>query len=202
MTRHSHKQRNAQRTIILMFVLALLPILLALLFYCNPQWIGRYKNYGTLIVPPVQLADGELTPLGAFSKQHFSELDGRWLFIHVVPRLSSTCDEACLKSVYNSHQLWLMLNQNLMRIRRLVVFADAEAGGKVMSAINDPYLLYAVAGKTLFQALSESIPAPLISGTVVLRDPLGNVMLWYNRDFDSYKVKKDLSRLFRTSRVG
>ncbi len=202
MTNTNNNHNKSWRTITLMFVMALLPIVLAILFYFNPQWIKHYKNYGALITPPIELQKTDLTALGAFSEQHFDELDERWLLIHVIPEHATDCDAVCRKSVFHSHQLWLMLNQNLMRLRRVMVFSDAETGSRIQSTINDPYLLYAVGRQSFLTRLATLHSAPIAAGTVVLRDPLGNVMLWYNPDFDPYKVKKDLSRLFRTSRVG
>ncbi len=202
MTTNDKQQKSNRRTIILMLIMSILPILGAILFYMNPQWIGGYKNYGNLITPPIQLQKSDLAAFGTFSQQNFSELDNHWLFIHIVPEPAANCDETCLKAIKNSHQLWIMLNQNLLRLRRIVVFPDTGIAAKLKPAIKDDYLLHAVGNQSLFSQLSKKLPTPIRAGTLLLRDPLGNVMLWYSPDFDPYKVKKDLSRLFRTSRIG
>ncbi len=202
MTISDKKQKNTRRTIILMLILSILPILGAILFYMNPQWISSYKNHGSLITPPIQLGKSDLVAFGRFSQENFSELDNHWVFIHIVPEQADNCDEACIKAIDDSHQLWIMLNQDLMRLRRLVVFSNADVAATLQPAIKDDYLLYAVGSQTLFNQLSKKLPEPIHAGTLLLRDPLGNVMLWYSPDFDPYKVKKDLSRLFRTSRIG
>ncbi len=198
----SINNKSTRRTLVLMLVLTVLPILMATLFYLNPQWISSYKNYGTLIMPPIQLKKSDLKALGAFSEQHADELDDRWLMIHVIPENVSECDESCQLAIHHSRQLWLMLNQNLMRLRRVLAVSNPKTGAKAALEIDDEYLLYVVGNNDLFNSISKVIPSPVRPGTVVLRDPLGNVMLWYKPDFDPYKVKKDLSRLFRTSRVG
>jgi hypothetical protein len=204
MTINNHKRASNRRTIILMLVLSILPVVLAGLYYVNPQWISRYKNYGTLISPPIQLPTNALSAFGEFSKQHFTELDDRWLLIHIVPEHIIECDQASALAIYNSHQLWLMMNQNLMRLRRVVVFASADIAAQLEPtlAIEDEYLLYAVGEPLLFNQLSNIVPTSMTVGTLLLRDPLVNIMLWEEPDFDVYKVKKDLSRLFRTSRIG
>jgi hypothetical protein len=204
MTTSNHKQTSNRRTIILMLVLSILPVVLAGLYYMNPQWISGYKNYGTLISPPIQLPTNALSAYGEFSKQHFTELDDRWLLIHIIPEHSVDCDKACMLAIHNSRQLWLMMNQNLMRLRRVVVFSNTASAAKLEPtlAIEDDYLLYAVGNPLLFNQLSNIASTPMTVGTLLLRDPIGNVMLWYGPDFDAYKVKKDLSRLFRTSRIG
>ncbi|MCH9699434.1 MAG: hypothetical protein K0U68_15150 [Gammaproteobacteria bacterium] len=193
---------SARRTIILMFVITLLPVLIALLLYLNPQWISRYKNYGNLIQPPVQFKKNELTPADEFSISNFSELDNRWILIHLIPRQEQDCDQQCETAIYQSHQLWLMLNQNLMRIRRLALYHSIEQVEKLKSNLDDQYLLHALGSDSLFQRVNQRLPQPLKAGTVVICDPLGNLMLWYTPDFDPYKVKKDLTQLFKSSRIG
>ncbi|MEE9346150.1 MAG: hypothetical protein V3U88_11140 [Methylococcales bacterium] len=202
MTNSNKQQKRNRRTIVLMLLMSVLPIVAAILFYINPQWIGSYKNYGTLITPPLQLQKNDLTAFGDFSQQHFSELDDHWVFIHIMPEQVNSCHERCAKALYHSHQLWIMLNQNLMRLRRVAVFPSVDVATKLKSVIGDDYLLYAVGSQSLFNQLSTVLPTPIDAGTIVLRDPLGNIMLWYSADFDPYKAKKDLSRLFRTSRIG
>ena len=202
MTSSNNQQKINRRTIVLMLIMSVLPIVTALLLYMNPQWISRYKNYGTLITPPLQLQKNDLTAFGKFSQQHFDELDNHWVFIHIMPEQVNSCNERCTKALYHSHQLWIMLNQNLMRLRRVAVFPNTDIAEKLKSVIKDDYLLFAVGSRSLFNQLSKALPSPIDAGTIVLRDPLGNVMLWYSPDFDPYKAKKDLSRLFRTSRIG
>jgi hypothetical protein len=199
----SPKIKN-RRTVILMLVMSILPIIFAGLYYANPQWISHYKNYGTLISPPIQLPENSLSAFGEFSKQHFNELDDRWVFMHIIPEHVVDCDKACTLAIHNSRQLWLMLNQNLMRLRRVVVFSKLNIAAKLEPVLlaEDEYALYAIGAPAMFNQISKIIPVPIASGTLLLRDPLGNVMLWYGPEFDPYKVKKDLSRLFRTSRIG
>lgn len=202
MTNSDNQQKTNRRTIVLMLIMSLLPIVAAILFYMNPQWIGGYKNYGTLITPPLQLQNSDLTAFGDFSQQHFSELDDHWVLIHIMPEQANSCNERCAKALYHTHQLWIMLNQNLLRLRRVVVFSNTTIATKLKPTIDDDYLLYAVGSRSLFDQLTTTLPSPIDAGTIVLRDPLGNIMLWYSPDFDPYKAKKDLSRLFRTSRIG
>ncbi len=206
MTSSNKKQASNRRTIILMLVMSVLPVVLAGLYYMNPQWISSQKNYGTLITPPIQLQKNDLSAIGQFSKQHFAEIDDRWVFIHIIPEHAADCNDSCIaavdQTIGRSRQLWLMMNQNLMRLRRVIVFADTDIAAKLEPVIKDEYLLYAVGKPEFFNQISKNVPAPIAVGTLLLRDPLGNVMLWYSPDFDPYKVKKDLSRLFRTSRIG
>jgi hypothetical protein len=205
------KRRSVRRTIILMSIIALLPIFAALLLYQNTQWIDQYKNYGTLIIPPVQWEDDDLIPVGDFAQQHFAELDGRWVLMHLFVNDNAQCNEQCKKDIINSRQLWMMLNKDLMRVRRVLAFTSVTAANTFLANIEqekkpnddkgDPFVLYAIASNRFRTAIQQVIPNPQ-HGMMLLRDPLGNVMLWYGSSFDPYKVKKDLSRLFRTSRVG
>ena len=52
-------------------------------------------------------------------------------------------------------------------------------------------------------ALSAKLPATgAVSDHIYLVDPLGNLVLRYPRDADPTRIKKDLSRLLRASRIG
>ena len=52
-------------------------------------------------------------------------------------------------------------------------------------------------------ALVDKLPAvSSVRDHIYLVDPLGNVMMRYPRDADPSRMKKDLARLLRASRIG
>jgi len=55
-------------------------------------------------------------------------------------------------------------------------------------------------------ALLEKIkiykPDGLVNGAIMIMDPLGNLMMHYDANFDPYAVKGDLKKLLRISQIG
>ncbi len=187
--------------LILIFFLCAAPLLLAWVMFQNPQWLSGRTNYGKLIVPAVPVDRSKFSGFDAFSRQNLNEMKGHWVLLQVVT--DRGCQKVCKESLYKTKQIRLMLNKDLLRLRRVVILdakdGEQQAGDRWR---DDRYLLRVRPGHGLIDCLSDAIGRPLEEGMVFVMDPFGNVLLWYPPGFDPYGVKKDLKRLLSVSQIG
>lgn len=158
-------------------------------------------NYGHLITParPIDYAELLQTPVTA--AETLPEIKGHWVMVQVAS--GPVCGEECQKTAVKTGRMRLMLNKELSRVRRLLLFpGQADAASAQELAGRDPTLLMAGLSESLRQRLQEATGEPLAEGGLLLLDPFANVMMWYSPGFDPYGVLRDLKRLLRNSQIG
>lgn len=187
--------------LIAIVAICLAPVLVAWLIYKNPEWLTNKANYGTLITPAFKIDPALLTGADSFSRNNVNEYTGRWVMMHLIA--SERCDIACSTVVNATKHIRLMLNKDLLRVRRIVVVSDKMAGDEAQSIwADDPTLLRFTAGSELFDQVANLISKPVTNGILFLVDPLSNLMMWYKPGFDPYGVKKDMKKLLDVSQIG
>jgi len=151
-------------------------------------------NYGELVVgsqlpdAPLKLAGG-----GDFS---FSQLRGKWLFVTVD---AAACDAYCDKKLWQIRQVRKTQGKYPERIERVWLITDGGIPGERQRSEYEGTWFVNAAGSAVLDVLPH---AGALSDHVFLIDPLGNVVLRYPRDADPTRIKKDLQRLLRVSRIG
>jgi cytochrome oxidase Cu insertion factor (SCO1/SenC/PrrC family) len=183
--------------------------LFAVLAVCASPMIASYltyyvikpesrTNYGALIDPrayPIPALgatslDGKPVALDAFK--------GKWIMLHSA---AADCDEACRKRLHDMRQLRLAQGKDMDRIERVwLVTDDKPVETMLMREYDGTHFL-----RVPEQALNKWLPTE--NGTVpqdhiYMIDPLGNLMMRFPKDADPNKVKKDLSKLLKASRIG
>lgn len=170
----------------------------ALYYFWQPS--GRI-NYGEL-VEGVTLPAGALAPLvppvpnGADKPFDFTQLRGRWIYVTVD---SGACDDYCQKKLWKMRQVRLTQGKYPERIERVWLVNDEQ---RVAESVMKEYQ-----GTWVAAAQGQSVLKLLPYGDtqrdhIYLVDPLGNVVLRYPKDADPTRMKKDLTRLLRVSRIG
>ena len=179
-------RRSARRNLIALAAVALLPLVGSYLLY----WFWTptaFVNYGDLLAVPLP----ELQARNALP-----QLKGKWAFLMVD---SGACDAWCRRKLYIMRQVRLTQGKNMERIERAWLLDDTVPPA--------PALVREYAGTYLLPAQGSALLAKLpVSGVlrdhIYIVDPLGNLVLRYPRDADPSRIKKDLSRLLRASRIG
>lgn len=191
--------------LLLILALCIIPFITAYWLGGNADFINRIKsrttNKGQLITPVITTERSDLMGIDSFSADNINELTGHWVILNIAPL--TECATECLKAIYKTKQLRLMLNKDLTRTRRAVLFMqDVNAQTAEQWLKDDKVLLKVKPSQSLQQKLTELRHGSIPDGMLFLMDPLGNLMMQYEPGFDPYKVKNDLTHLLRISQLG
>ncbi len=115
----NEQQKKNQRLIIVIFSMTIIPFLIAWGLKENPGLVKGTTNQGQLVVPPITIAQQDVSGFDTFSANNIKELQGHWLIANVIP--NEGCNEVCLEALLKTKQLRLMLNKELPRTRRVVI---------------------------------------------------------------------------------
>jgi hypothetical protein len=111
------------------------------------------------------------------------------------------CEADCVEQLTLMRQLRLATGKDRDRIERVLLVTG--------SSLPAPDVLAPFAGTVVLRASAEALQTllPVAAGTsvadhVYLVDPLGNLMMRYPKSPDGSRIRKDLERLLRVSRIG
>ncbi len=181
--------------------MSIIPFAIAWYLADNPEKVRLGTNNGDLITPPVMTEISEFSGNDAFTANNIKELQGHWILVNVLPQ--TPCNEACLEALYKTRQITLMMGKDISRIRRAVaMFEKYQPSHLTNEWQQDQQLLKILASVQLQNKLSGIIGTPPADGTLLIMDPLGNLMMKYPAGYDPYKVRNDLSKLLRISQIG
>ncbi len=181
------RRRSARRNLLAIAAVAMFPFVGSFIAYLVWKPAG-FVNYGDLITP-IPLA-------GAAAPRALQDLKGKWVFLMVD---AGACDEYCRRKLYVMRQVRLTQGKDQDRVERAWLVDD---GAAVPADVQRDY-----DGTLWIDAEGNDLPARLAAGGsardhLFIVDPLGNVILRYPRDADPSRVKKDLTRLLKASRIG
>jgi len=197
----SEQHKKNKRTIIIIFAMSIIPFGIAWYLSNDTSWMIKGTNNGQLITPPVTTERNEFIGHDDFSIENINELRGHWVLLNVIP--NTECNTVCLEAIHKTKQLRLMMNKDLTRIRRAVlVMPEVNAELAMQWWKEDKRLLRLKPAISLITKLKTIRGADVPEGMLFLMDPLGNIMMQYEPEFDPYKVKRDLGKLLRISQIG
>lgn len=184
--------------------------LFAVLAVCASPLIASYftyyvikpesrTNYGALIDPraypiPAALAsvtlDGKAAPLEGFK--------GKWIMLYAHP---AECGEPCRKTLHDMRQLRLAQGKEKDRLERVWLVTDkAPLETMLIREYDGMHFLRGDDGTVQKWLPADTGTAP--QDHLYLIDPLGNLMMRFPKDADPNKIKRDLSKLLKASRIG
>jgi len=184
---------QSRRTLWLVAAVCIAPFVASFTAYYFYQPEGRV-NYGELMadkqlpVTALKLTDGKTFAL--------SQLRGKWLFVTVD---DAACDAYCEKKLWQMRQVRKTQGKYPERIERVwLITGGAQPGPRLREEFEGTWLVDA-AGSAVLEALPH---AGARSDHIYLVDPLGNLVLRYPREADPSRMRKDLERLLKVSRIG
>lgn len=196
--------KATRRQLWLVVVLFFGPLAAAfLMYYGNVGWRPQGStNKGELIDPARPVPEAALaTPSGTATAPDF--LRGKWSIVYVG---SGACGEECRKALIDMRQTRLALNQNSSRVQRVFLYSGAccdetyfstEHSGLVMASVDDG------AGKSVLDVFpAAGTVAAIDAGRLYLVDPLGNLMMSYERGAPAKGLLDDLKKLLNLSHIG
>lgn len=186
-------QPQSRKTLWLVAAVCIAPFVASFAAYYFYQPDGRV-NYGELMADR-QLPDAalKLTDGKAFA---LSQLRGKWLFVTVD---DAACDAYCEKKLWQMRQVRKTQGKYPERIERVwLITGGGQPSPRLRAEFEGTWLVDA-AGSAVLEALPH---AGARSDHVYLVDPLGNLVLRYPREADPSRMRKDLERLLKVSRIG
>lgn len=187
--------RQGRIKMLLILAICASPVVLGTLAY----WFYRSEsttNYGSFIEPQRQ-AEG----LEAYR--------GKWVLL---TSDSPRCDEACAKRLYLIRQIRLTQGKDKERVERVLLLSEpgkaafvvegVEGLEKVHEGMHQLYLEPEKRARLMGIATGELAAGTVPDKGIFLVDPLGHVMMRFPEDPDPSRMKKDLSKLLKWSRVG
>jgi cytochrome oxidase Cu insertion factor (SCO1/SenC/PrrC family) len=189
------RRRRARTLLLVTFLLFFLPIVGAwLLNILVPDWrpFGTV-NHGILVQPVRALGAAGLARRdgGDFDAGYLSR---RWTVVHV---LGAPCGEDCLEALALTRQIQQALGDDMNRVQRLVVSADAAHLQGIDTA---PGLDLAVAGRDWLSSFAFADDGP--GAHIYLVDPQGYLMMRYPPNLEQRGLLADLERLLKISKIG
>jgi hypothetical protein len=188
--------RRARLKLLLIVLACAAPVIASYFTYYVIRPEGRV-NYADLIEP--QRPTGEL-PVRTLDNQESSlaQLRGKWLLITAAP---SECPDGCRDRLFQMRQVRLMTGRERDRVSRLWLLTDRGSPSAALLAEHEGLELMRVDPAAL-ATIFETAPGSDPSRHVFIVDPLGNLMMRFPASADPAKMKKDLSKLLRASRIG
>jgi hypothetical protein len=190
-----------RRTIIIVALMSLIPFLIAWGLTESSTFRLSSTNKGDLIVPIITTEKSDFSGIDTFSRENIVELTGHWVMLNFIS--GKKCDQRCLDSMHATKQIRLMLNKDLTRVRRALIVMEGKEDKSFSSWWKgDLRLLKLKPSNRLLEKIKEFKPEGIKNGSIIIMDPLGNLMMHYGANFDPYAVKGDLKKLLRISQIG
>ena len=184
------------RPLYLLIAVCLAPVIASYLAYYVVPPEGR-TNYGDLITPQRPVPAISLTRLDG-TPFDLQRLRGRWVLLAVD---SADCASACQQKLWKLRQVRLTTGKDRDRVERVLLITDAAPLETMLLREYDGTLFLRAPASDVQSLLQPASSDDLAAGLWVI-DPLGNLMLRWPPDADPNRMKRDLSRLLRASRVG
>ncbi len=189
----SHWRRY--RTLYLLIALCVAPVVASYLLYYVAPPAGR-TNYGELVeqrpLPPLTLKLQDGTPYDP------KQLLGQWVMVHVD---SAACADACKNKLWQMRQLRAAQGKNSDRIERVFLVIDSEPMETMLLREYDG-THFLRASRAELERFLEPQPGARLEDHVFMIDPIGNLMLRWPKDADPNRMKRDLGKLLKASRIG
>lgn len=216
-------KRRSLSPMVWIIVISLAPVVLALLAYFVPG-LGLtpsgHTNYGALVEPQRPMPDAQALPLVDLDGHpaDLNDLRGKWLLVTAGP---SACPETCVRRLFIMRNSHASQGKDVERLARVwFVLDDGEIDETILEAYRGTHMLR-VNPLDLDKFLTHDTLSP--SGTETssdtadtgdqpwyeqslqpmwIIDPLGNLMMEFEPDAEPTRVRDDIRKLLRNSRIG
>jgi hypothetical protein len=184
------------RPLYLVVLVCVIPVVASYLAYYVFQPAGR-TNYGALIDPQVPVPALALKGLDG-SPFDIASLRGEWVMVSVD---RADCSDACQTKLWNMRQIRTATGKERDRIERVFFITDETPTTTLLLREYEGTHFLRASADELARFLVRPADAAL-EDCVWLIDPLGHLMLRWPKGADPSRMKKDVDRLLRASRIG
>ena len=188
--------RHARLKLLGVLLVCAAPVIASYLAYYVVPPSGR-TNYGTLIEPQRPVPELRVSGLDG-APARFASLLGQWVLLHVD---AGACDAACSAKLFALRQHRTMTGKERDRVERAWLVTDAATpSADLLREYEGTVVLRADPAE--LAALLPVEPGRRAEDYLYVVDPLGNLMMRFPADGDPAKIRKDISRLLKASRIG
>ena len=197
-------QKQNQKTIILLLLAFIVPVLMAYLVYVNMGDVSKTRNNGELVIPP--------RPLESFSLQNesgqafgFEQLKGNWNLVYIG---NGKCAETCRDRLSIMHQSRIAQGKAMSRVGLIYIALDKNEAANAGSLKKEFARLTVLTGgqdditKTLKLFETDAAINIKDGNLIFMLDPLGNLMMRYKKDVRLIGIIKDMEHLLKVSQIG
>ena len=194
---NNSKSGNSRWILFAVIAMSAAPLIFSYLTYYVIKPQGR-TNYGDLIDPRAYPIPELGTTTLDGKPAALTDFKGKWIMRQVN---GGDCQKACAEKLYYMRQLRLTQGKDMDRIERVWLITDKEPLQTVlMREYEGTHMLRVDPAK-----LAAWLPVDAGSSAAdhyYMIDPLGNLMMRFPKDPDANKIKKDISKLLKASRIG
>lgn len=188
--------RRARLKLVGILLVCAAPVIASYLaYYVLPP--GGRTNFGDLVEPQRPVPELALAARDG-SPYRFSALLGQWV---VLQADSGACAPACVDKLFALRQQRTMTGKDRDRIERVWFVTDAAPPAADLDR-EYPGTIVLRADPAELAALLPVEPGKRIEDYLYVVDPVGNLMMRFPATGDPAKIRKDIGRLLRASRVG
>jgi cytochrome oxidase Cu insertion factor (SCO1/SenC/PrrC family) len=188
--------RKSRIKMLWLFAFFASPVIASYTAYYLIKPTGR-TNYGDLVEPQVAMFE----PARAIAAKSLDDVPfrlqdfkGKWVFLSID---SAQCDANCASKLYAIRQVRLTTGKDRERIERLFLVNDQLPANTQLLAEHEGMFVARAAKAQLEQHFGVQA-----SDHIFLIDPMGNLMMRFPKNADPNRMKKDISKLLRASRIG
>ncbi|MFW2372239.1 MAG: SCO family protein [Gammaproteobacteria bacterium] len=192
------KIERSNTTLWLLILTFAIPIIAAYayFFFVDDYSMG---NHGELIQPIIHIESLALTNINGEPIAQ-DELIHHWKMLYIADK---DCDSACQETIYFMRQINTALGKNAGRFKHMIIHLETMSPEfKQLTENEYPSALHSYAFSSKLSDAFSGLNGELVSNSIYIMDPLGNIMMRFNQGTSPKMILKDLKRLLKISRIG
>ncbi len=192
----SRQLRRTRLKLALILLACASPVIASYFTYYVIRPEGRV-NYADLIEPQRSVSEVAVRT-GQSEPATLSALRGKWVLVTAAP---AVCPGDCAERLYHMRQVRLTTGRERERVERVWLLTDAAQPDPARLADHEGLRVLRIDPQVLAEHFPAA-PGAEPSQHIFIIDPMGHLMMRYPIGADPSRMKKDLSKLLRASRVG
>ena len=164
------------------------PLLLATIMYkySDLMPIAPPKSSGNLINPVITITKSE----------DFNNIlkNKKWTFMYIYN--NESCDLICEATLYMMQQVRESLGREKQRVSNLLIVK------KDFNSSDNKEILEKYNKIKFLEIIELDFFKKIKKNHLYIIDPLGNIFIYYDKDFDAKGLKRDIKKILKISRIG
>jgi hypothetical protein len=189
--------RRGRFKMLAILLVCAIPVIASYFTYYVIRPEGR-TNYGEMVLPLRDVSG--LVGVGPDGiTAGLAGMKGRWL---MVTGAGADCDAACEQRLYLMRQVRLTTGKDRDRVERVLVVTGDATLSKELLARHEGLIVIRAGEQAMRDAGFPDQPSATAGQRIWIVDPLGVLVMGYPVQPDPSRMKKDLQKLLKASRVG